>query len=226
LADNELSPFIRELTDLQEKFTKDKATYQAYRFLEQALRQALAVNKIAKEEIGTLCLQAEQHLGKLLAECAFLSTYELATIREIQVRKGKREAVASFLHENAVLRGTVDKTANIYALPREDYTENQSVIVSKNLFGKEKTLNLSPFIIDINAFSLKKQNLPDLHFWYGTDEKGQLCYQRISQMQDFFQVEKESDDAELMLSTFSVKYEGMDMLYELLDNFKTDLKLS
>lgn len=228
LADNEIEPFMSELAVLHLRLATDKACYGAYRFLEQELRQPMAGGRIHRDDISALCLNAERQLAKLLAECAFLSTYELATVREIRVHKGKREAVAAFLHENAVLRGASEKHASIYPLPREAYTENQSIIVSKSLFGGESTLNLSPFIIDVNAYSVNANNLPDIHFWFGTDERGQLRYQRAAQMGDLFTVEREAgedDLAEPPVSDFSVQYEGMDLLYHLFDDFKTDLKL-
>lgn len=222
LEANEAPLFMAELGGLHRALADDKATYDAYRFLHQELCQPVAAGKVHKDDIGELCLKAEHHLGLLLQKCAFLATYDLATIRDIRVSKGRRETVAAFLHDNGLLRGSNEKSIAIYPTPREDYTENQSVVVTKSFYQGERTLNLTPFLIDRNAFSTKKGGLPDIYFYYGLDQ-GKRCYQRASTMKDLYTVEKEEADA--MVPSFNLDFDGMEVLYELFAAFSQDLKL-
>ena len=223
LEANKAALFMEELAGLHQSLADDKATYHAYRFLHQELCLPIAAGKVHKDDIGELCLKAEHHLGRLLQKCAFLATYDLATIRDIRVNKGRREATAAFLHDSGLLRGSNEKSISIYPTPRKDYTENQSVVVTKSLYQGGAPLNLTPFLIARNAFSTRKGGLPDINFYMGLDQ-GKRCYQRASTMKDLYTVEREERDA--IAPSFNLEFDGMEVLYDLFQSFSQDLKLS
>jgi len=122
----------------------------AHRFMEE-MRLELARGRVAAEEIESFCVQAEKHLGVLLSDFAFVVKYELATIKRIDFIKS-RHKVPEYSHKyvllNRITAGFMDDV-NI----RQDFSDNESVILFKSLDQVADNLNLTPFIVDENAFT-------------------------------------------------------------------------
>lgn len=149
------SPFLVELQASAQSFRKGERISDAYQYLE-ALRSR--VNN--KDEQGMeqdryqLCADGEYFLSDFLMEFAFLTKYDLITIRDIYV-ENYRHLDTRFNHyigrPNAKVGDImVGRTPRPKAF--SEYANNSSVILTKDVQNIKDSLNLSPFIVDKNAF--------------------------------------------------------------------------
>lgn len=102
------------------------------------------------------CADAEYSLTIFLSELAFLVNYDLITIRDIQV-VNFRHTEPKFNHYIGRLNAKVtDLTVGRNPKPRTftQFTNNASVVLTPNIQDPSTYLNLSPFIIDKNAFGV------------------------------------------------------------------------
>lgn len=147
--DNGISPFVNEFAGLGEVLQQE-AFDHAHRFMEE-MRAELLRGKVAAEEIESFCLQAEQHLGTILAALAFLVKYKLTTIKRIDIIKPRHQS-PEYRHSQVMLdrvtAGIMD-SEEVYPA----FTDSESVILLKDIEDVKNYLSLSPFIIDENAFT-------------------------------------------------------------------------
>ncbi len=185
--DNHLLPFIEEFQQLYESIMHLDKTYNAYRFLEQELRGRLYPSSIDVTELTTLCEQAGEQLGILYQKCAFLITYELISIKGIDISNPRKAIKADFVHTKAILKG--EGSVDDFPMRRDTFASNQSVIITKSFQNSTSYLNLSPFILDLNVYEYKtKTIIPELHFFCGYAQgkneykeyidRFYLCYER------------------------------------------------
>ena len=143
--------FITELLDFGTALTAEPLA-EAVAFMD-ALEAQLAMPdvKIGADELPQFCLAAEDHLGKTLSAAAFLAKYKLLTVKNIDFVK-TRHAPPQYRHYkvnlDTVTAGYLD-VDEVY----EKYTDNKSVILLKSEDRISPSLNLSPFILDENAFT-------------------------------------------------------------------------
>lgn len=169
--ENAVVPYVSELVTLDAKMRDATAAYDAYRFLEQNLRQRLIANDITREEVEPLCQTAEQHLGILLQACAFLCNYQLVAVKRISVDLPRMDPSPTFIHQKAILKGRDYATIDMEPIRREGTSSNNSVFITRNVEEDGLPLNLSPFLIDQNAFKVKQQYLPKIYFFDGMKEE-------------------------------------------------------
>ncbi|MFK7926229.1 MAG: CHAT domain-containing protein, partial [Bacteroidia bacterium] len=148
-----LTPFIDEYSVLFESLEKKDETYEAYQFLE-SVRTRINTEDVSSEEMEQICNETEFCLTAFLKGVAFMAKYRLVTIKDINIFKPK--------HRDALFRmniGVLNAFDKEFLRSREKdqniYTDSHSVLVVKNLKEMDDFLNLSPFIIDKNAFSGK-----------------------------------------------------------------------
>lgn len=131
------------------------------------LRHLAAPGRISDEGLPEMCAEAESHLCTFFSELGFLHRYDLTSIQNIDIRKYRHQLAeeAEFSHEAIKLMHSIgQEEKNHYVLPT--YLDNRAVVLLKgkltlsNEFLNEFTgrhldfLNLSPFIIDVNAFDI------------------------------------------------------------------------
>lgn len=153
-----LQPNIPDFAGLAEEFDEHGELYESYLYLE-SLRAAIHNGDTAVLEAKTTekCVQGEDHLSSILYSLAFLIRYDLVTVRDIHV-VNYRNIDTEFNHfisrlnvnvgDIAVSEGSTRMKSRIY----KTFTNNASVILTENLQDPTTFLNLSPFIIDKNAF--------------------------------------------------------------------------
>jgi hypothetical protein len=148
LDKNNVNYFMEELKDLRDMLYQE-GPFQNSCFFMEVLRVKLNRQEPEPHEIGELCARAEESLANMLGKMGFLAKYTLAAIQDIDVIKYRHQQEAFFKHKVVYLRdllGGLD--TNFFELER--FTDNRSV-----LFMDEETknyLNLTPFVIDANAF--------------------------------------------------------------------------
>ena len=144
--------FIEEIGALKDQLTEGSVFYQAIHFLE-SLKQKLYTDgqAIAAGELEGYCVQAEEQLAIVLSNLGFLVKYKLATVKNIDLIK-RRHALPQYRHAlvqlDKVTAGYLDQDKVF-----EKFTDNKSVLFLKSQKDVEEYLNLSPFIIDENAFT-------------------------------------------------------------------------
>ena len=115
------------------------------------MRTDLASGAPPADEIESFCVQSENHLGIILSQLAFIVRYKLATIKGIAISKARHKP-AEFRHRQVLLdrvtAGFVDVDET-----RTAFTDNESVILLKDLEDVRDYLNLTPFLIDQNALT-------------------------------------------------------------------------
>lgn len=102
------------------------------------------------------CADAEYSLAIFLDEISFLVNYDLLTIRDIYVLN-YRYAPTQYNHFIGKLNAKVtDLTVGRSPRPRafDNFVNNASVVLTANMQDLSTYLNLSPFIIDKNAFGV------------------------------------------------------------------------
>ncbi len=149
----ELDVFVNNLHDTQHEL------FAAVQHL-QIAKQRINQQEIDKLNIIQTCADAEYALAIFLGELAFFVNYDLLTVRNIQV-VNFRYGEARFEHFIGKLSAkvgdlTVGATNNKAIKPRNfpNFLNNASVVLAKNIQDPNTYLNLSPFIVDKNAFGV------------------------------------------------------------------------
>lgn len=149
LSANGVAPFMEESASLVESLAESEGL-TARQFMNE-MRSDLASATPPADEIESFCVQAETHLGVILSRLAFIVRYKLATIKGIAISKS-RHRPAEFRHRQVLLdrvtAGFVDVDET-----RTAFTDNESVILLKDLQDVSDYLNLTPFLIDQNALT-------------------------------------------------------------------------
>lgn len=156
-----VTPFIQKYDEMVEEFDlgMESELHQAYQFFESLREQLHDPDKRSALE-GDLyqnCADGEYFLSALLIKFAFLVQYDLVTIRDIHIsnyRYLKNQPI--FNHFMGRLNAKVTDIAlgrKPEARPYTRFFNNASVVLTANLEDTSSFLNLSPFIVDKNAFA-------------------------------------------------------------------------
>lgn len=146
--------FVEELADMAELIAEDNAFRRACTYFDfLRLRIDKQSEAQLQPEIGRLCLEAEMHLAAMFEELGYLGRYTLATVKHIMVQKFRHDLHPRFQHivvRLVDLLGGMDEEQEVFM----DYLDSQSVLLLKEDEEGDHIpfLNLSPFIIDKNAF--------------------------------------------------------------------------
>lgn len=165
----------------------DPALYSAWQFLEYELKKRVQAQNIPSQEVAELCELAEQHLGLLLNRSAFLASYQLVSVSDIAVIKRLRSPRTDFVHHKVVLRGVEETVMDRDPLARANFTCNHAVVITRNFNSEEPPLILSPFLIDENAFKIKKREQAKIHFWAGKTPENHSYFQHAEVLDQGFE---------------------------------------
>ena len=162
---NNKTPYISEFSAWKKELQEPKfeIAYHSLESLYQNWRtQAATWND---EMIEKQCLEAENHLTIILEQLAFLTSYELISIRSIRVIKLKNSK-ANFVHSLNHLFADTNQSGQIKKEPLNFYTDSHSVCITKQMNLKEEILNLSPLFFDKNTYT---NNIPSIYFYERKD---------------------------------------------------------
>ena len=178
LDENEVPFFMPELQKFILKLNDKPKVLEATRFLED-LKNRLKDARLESAEAANLCIPAEENLAELLKEIGFLANYMLASVKDISVLKYRHISTPRFQHHMVKLikDGASD--------PYEDFDINEklldckSVLIYRDTDDGRKFLNLSPFLIDENAFD-PEANINKLFFFLQRDANQEsLSYKHV-----------------------------------------------
>jgi hypothetical protein len=162
LDQNELPYFVRELKYLSAIFQAGDVFYEACQFMESTKKQ-LAEGTLSQAEVKTLCMLAEENLAKIMDHLGFIAKYAFASVKNIDVIKHRHIKLPRFKHTVVKL---VQRFVGLAEEPQllDQYLDTTSVLLSYEEGGKPVFLNLTPFIIDENAFD-DKASIAKLHYF-------------------------------------------------------------
>ena len=130
----------------------------------ETVKKRVQSSAMDEQQALQLCATAEEKLATIIGGLGFLANYTLASVKDIDVLKYRHLKQAKYKHkmvklvqrfvglaeEQSIMEAFLD-TASVLLIPRDDSSGNY--------------LNLSPFIIDENAFN-EKAGIAKLHIFY------------------------------------------------------------
>ena len=146
-------------------------------------------------------MRTEQAVSIVLRAAAFLARYRLLTVRNVSINRPRFEPLAYEL-DMGPLNATQGTGLNLYQdqeyRRKENYSDSASIILVSNEKHLDKSLNLSPFLIDKNTFvKVKKSETTEQDrlahiFLMGWEEEDHLTYLAVDH--SFFHALDNEDD--------------------------------
>ena len=185
----EATYFVKELETLRQFSAPGNSFGDACVYLGNLQTQAIN-HKIQEDLIADLCEKAERKLCIFFEHLGFLHKYILASVDNIEVRKYRHQRVPNYGHEIcSLMRASGTRETIIYSLPEPLDNKGVILLTGDFIYNREKKqfegkiirfLNLTPFLIDINAFE-QKTDLYNLFFFddFSINQK-ESNFQKIS----------------------------------------------
>ena len=168
------SYFVEELSQLKEVADAHHPFGQACDYLYNLHRMAVQ-NSLQESEVPAMCREAEDHLCTFIAELGFLHRYTLGSVQHIEIQNYRHLEETVFSHQIfKLMRAFGRPEPNYYLL--SDFLHNRAVALLKDkakVVNRDKRqfsatriegLNLSPLVIDRNAFE-ENTDLTNLLFF-------------------------------------------------------------
>jgi len=198
--------FIPQFRDLKDLLNTQNPFQDAYFFLHilqsQLKQEELLENSL---EIPQLCQQGEESLIVLVGKLGYLAEYTLAAVKNIDVLRYRHLKQPQFKHYLVKLMRVFGKLQE-EELDMNRFLYNRSVLLLKKDEQDKKNfqeLNLSPFIMDENAFDLKT-DLSKLYFFY-----------RYKPNTDVYEYKHVNRPSERMLQVSDEQYDLMKKQFEM-----------
>lgn len=177
---NNISYFVQELLEINELLRTDEVFAQSLALL-NGLRIQLRQKTLDRSAIGFLSKQAEEALAYLYARMGFMARYRLATIQGIDVEKYRHRREPTFNHATVMLHDLLGGF-DVSAVQLNRSLDNRSIL----LLNEEtwEYLNLSPFVIDENAFHARAEICKLYFFFYWSNAAGTLFFKYVNKPDD------------------------------------------
>lgn len=145
---NNIDYFVQELHTISQLTLEDEVFAESLHCL-NGLRLQLRPDALNPAELNYLCRKAEDSLTYLYSRLGFLTRYRLATIQGIDVEKYRHQRTPSYNHATVILHDLLGGF-DLSAVSLDKSLDNRSVLLINDQTWEY--LNLSPFVIDENAF--------------------------------------------------------------------------
>ncbi len=165
----EVQYFVSELSTLRDSDPANKPFSDACEYL-QYIRSATYAGygstgqpKISEAEVPGMCITAEAMLSTVFERLGFLHRYTLTSIQNIRINKYRHDTLTVFDHQVVkLMNSNASHEINYYLLAK--HLDNSGVVLIKQVlpvFNVERRqykgdslefLNLSPLVVDVNAF--------------------------------------------------------------------------
>ncbi|MDW3647022.1 MAG: CHAT domain-containing protein [Bacteroidia bacterium] len=173
--ENQVTPFIEQLEGLHLRLEKEDGIAKAYLYFEE-VRTAILSGNLEGGDLAQLCDKAEYSLGELLSFSAFLVDYKLVSIKDIGVSK-QRRSLPLFKHQMGVLAGVAIEVMEGSPKDYSKFTDSHSILLVKGIDQVDKYVNLSPFLMDENAY--KSLNAPKIYMYMFNREFEEIYYEHV-----------------------------------------------
>jgi hypothetical protein len=161
LTENNTASFISEVTALSDSYKSNSDLREAINYLELA-SQKIAEKSVDPAESNEMCVIAEQKLAEFLKHLGFLANYTLASVKSIDVLNYRHFKTPKYKHRVVKLEQRFVGLAENQEIA-DSLLDCNSVLIMRNDNGG-RYLNLSPFVIDENAFD-DKASIAKLYFF-------------------------------------------------------------
>ncbi len=176
-----LKYFVEEIGELTELYKSKGPFYDAVSYLE-FIHDKLQENSVSDEEAKELCIHCEMKLAEVFSHMGFISNYVMASVKDIDVLKYKRFFKTRYKHNVVKLEQRFVGLAVNTEIGDEALDSNSVLIIKKS--DPKESLNLSPFIIDENAFD-NKASIAKLFYFDRFDKPSEsYVYKHVYKPQD------------------------------------------
>ena len=156
---------MQEFDGVKEEFNQESTFQNACHFMEGLKKQInqLGDGKMDEIESVPVCIKAEEQLTIILQKLSFLANYTLESVKDIGVQYFRHSKTPSYKHKIVkIIQRFLDFSETRREL--DEYMRTASVYLIKKKDTSKAPLNLSPFIIDENAFNSKARLAKLLYF--------------------------------------------------------------
>lgn len=174
-AQNQHTFYVGELANMP--LENDTPFYNAIMALELKKERIARAYPFTESELADECLEAEEKLAAILKGLSFLAGYSLVSVRNIDVLHNRQMRTPNYLHRlvRLVQHFSEDPTEEIQLL--DHFLDNASVLMIRKSTGADtdgltetshpengaaeagmRPLNLTPFVVDENAFVEKAED--------------------------------------------------------------------
>ena len=173
--------FVEEIGDLTELYNAKGPIYDAVTYLE-FIHTKMQENGVSTDETNEVCIRCEEKLGELFTHLGFVTNYVMASVKDIDVLKYKRFTKTRYKHNVVNLEQTFVGLEARTKIDEEALDSNSVLIIKKS--DPKASLNLSPFIIDENAFN-NKASIAKLYYFDRYDKPSEtFVYKHVYKPQD------------------------------------------
>jgi hypothetical protein len=180
LAQNDIHYFIQELKDLRNLVNSDPKFVDAVRFLSGLRRQTLD-NTLDHSATGYQCKSGEESLAYLYSQLAYMARYRLATIQGIDVLKYRHRRQPTFNHATVMLHDLLGGF-DISIVNLDHSLDNRSILLINE--DSWEYLNLSPFVVDENAFQERTEICKLFFFSHYLKHADTYCFKYVNKPDD------------------------------------------
>ena len=171
---NNISYFVAELKPVATLAADDNHPFAKACVFFESVRLKLASGAVEDQEGEILAIDAEAELCAFITPLGFLAKYDMNSIKEISIYKNRFYPTPKYQHKMTKLEQRFVGLAN--TVERYDqFIENASVIITNGT----QHLNLSPFVIDENAFNDKAAIDKILYFDYFDKNNKKLTFKHV-----------------------------------------------
>ncbi len=200
-AANGRSFYVRELAEIP--IGNDTPFYNAFMAMELKKERMARSHPFTGSELAEECLEAEENLAAILKELSFLAAYSLVSVRNIDVLHNRQMRTPNYLHRlvRLVQHFSEDPTEEVALL--DHFLDNASVLMmrksaegdygdspyeemtpSANGEAGTRPLNLTPFVVDENAFVEKAEDHKLFYFYDYEPSRPAYRFQHIYKPKD------------------------------------------
>ncbi len=184
LQTNKIPFFVKELATIQ--WGKDTELYNACMTLELKKERITHNYPFTEAELATECVEAEEKLTAVLGSLSFLAGYSLVSVRNIDVLHNRQIRTPNYLHRlvRLVQHFSEDPTEEIELL--EEFLDNASVLMMRKEEedAQARFLNLTPFVIDENAYVEKAEDHKLFYFLRHEAQRDAYFFKHIYKPED------------------------------------------
>jgi hypothetical protein len=177
---NQMTYFVEEVDMLRKLVQTDTQFGESLQFL-NGLRLQVRNNEPNPAELAYLSKRGEDCLTYLCGKLGFLARYKLAAIQGIDVQKFRHQRTPTYNHDTVMLHdllGGFERTPLNFDRP----LDNRAILlINLDTLGY---LNLSPFVLDENAYQDKTEICKVYFFSHYIKNAQKWCYKYVYKPDD------------------------------------------
>lgn len=176
---NQLPLFVEEFEVVHDEFSPDSELFNSCMFFEHLNKK----KAFSKEEAEQYCIEGEEKLATILGKFGFLTRYTLVSVKNVRVKKNRFQFEPKYQHRLVEL---IQRFVGLEPTQfiSDSIVDDSSIHLQKRSGEQTTFLNLSPFVIDENAFDDTAQVAKI--YYFDSYQKGvdACCFRHIYKPKD------------------------------------------